>query len=113
MQRLAMRRNKNLRSGPADHLAQFVAARMPRHMHQMVPIGNDLYSLLDQPVDDAVDRLLIAGDGASGKNHAIAGRECNLGMLILGDARKRRAGLALAAGAKRDDFVGWQIAVSL
>ena len=34
-------------------------------------------------------------------------------MLVLGDARERRARLALAAGAERDHLVGRQIAVDL
>ena len=40
-------------------------------------------------------------------------RERDLGMIVLGDARKRRARLALAAGAERDDLVRRQIAVDI
>ena len=40
-------------------------------------------------------------------------RERDLGMLVLGDARERRARLALAAGAERHDLVGRQIAVGI
>jgi hypothetical protein len=34
-------------------------------------------------------------------------------MLVLGDARERRARLALAAGAEREHFVGRQVAVDI
>ena len=40
-------------------------------------------------------------------------RERDQRMLVLGDARQRRARLALAAGAERHDLVGRQVAVGI
>ena len=86
---------------------------MARNVHQMRAVGDDFDALVDQPIDDAADRLLVAGNGARGIDHPVACRKRDLGMLVLGDARERRARLALAAGAKRHDLVRRQIAVGI
>ena len=112
MQRFTMCRDENLRPRPADHVAQFGAARMPGDVHQVAPVGNDLDPLRDQTVDDPVNRFLVAGDGARGKDDAIAPRQRDFRVLVLSNARQRRPRLALATGTKRDDFVWGQIAVT-
>ena len=53
MQRLAMNRDQRSAAAPRDHVAQFVAARMARDVHEMRAIGDDLDALVDQAVDDA------------------------------------------------------------
>ncbi len=45
VQRLAMRRDQDLRLHPGDHVAQFVAARMAGDVHQMRAVGDDLDAL--------------------------------------------------------------------
>ena len=72
MQRLAMGRNEDFRPDPADHVEQFGAPRMAGDVHQMGAVGDDLDALGDQAVDDPADRLLVAGDGAGGKDHPVA-----------------------------------------
>jgi hypothetical protein len=60
---------------------------------------------VNQAVDDSADRLLVAGNGARGKNHAVALVQGDLRMVVIGDARQRRARLALAARAQRQHLV--------
>ena len=72
-----------------DHVEQLGAPRMPGDVHQVVAIGDDLDALRDQTVDDAGHRLLVAGDGAGGKDHAVAAASASLP-----DARPRRCARA-------------------
>ena len=113
MQRLAMHRDQQLRPHPGDHVAQFVAARMAGDVDQMGAVGDDLDALRDQAVDDGADRLLVAGNGARGKDHAVALVQRDLRMIVIGDARQRRARLALAAGAQRQHLVGRKMPIEI
>ena len=72
---------------------------MAGDVDEMGAIGDDLDALVDQAVDDGADRLLVAGNGARRKNHAVALVQGHLRMIVIGDARQRRARLALTAGA--------------
>ena len=74
----------------------------------MRAVGDDLDVLLDQAVDDPADRLFVAGDGARGEDHPVAGRERGARMLLLGHPRQRRARLALASRRQRQHFVARQ-----
>ena len=112
MQRLAMRRDKNFWPDPADHVAQFIAPRMPRDVNEMGAIGDDLDALLHQAVDHPRYRLLVAGNRPRREDHPVAARQRDVGMLVLRDAGERGARLALAAGAERQHFVRRQIAVT-
>ena len=58
MQSFAMRRHGNLRLEPLIKLFQLTASRMAGHMHEMGAVGDDFDALIDQPIDDAADRLL-------------------------------------------------------
>ena len=113
MQRFPMRGDENVRPHPFDHVAQFGAARMPGYVHEMIAVGDHVHALCHQPVDDARHRLLVARNGAGGKDHAVAATQRDFRMLVLGDAGERGARLALAAGAKRQHLVRRQIAVGL
>ena len=108
-----MRRDLDLRPHPADHLPELVDARMPGNVHEMGTVGDDLDSLGDETVDHPHDRLLVAGNGARGENHAVAARERDLGMVVLRDAGERRARLALAAGTERQHLVRREMAVEV
>ena len=113
MQRLAMRRNRNLRAHPVIHHRHLGAARMTRHMHEIGAVGNNLDTLLHEAVDDGAHSLLVAGNSARGKYHAVAWRQCNVGMLVLRDARHRRARLALRAGDQRHHLVARQAVIDI
>ena len=79
----------------------------------MRAVGDHLDALLDQAVDDAGHALLVARNGAGGKDDAVAAAESDIGMIAVSDARKRRAWLPLAAGTERNHLVGRQIAVDV
>ncbi len=76
-------RDQELRLGPGDHVAQFVAAGMAGDVDQMVAVGEDLDALQHQIVDDGADGLLVARDGARGEDHAVAAVERDLGMIVI------------------------------
>ena len=80
------------RPHPAVHLLHLGAARMAGDVDQMRAVGDDLDALRDQPVDDAADRLLVAGNGARGEDHAVA-----LATASPRDARPRRCARARRA----------------
>src|SRR4029078_12164961 len=101
---LAMHRDGNLRLHPAIELLELAPARVPRHMHRRIALGDHLDAEIGKAVLHAPDRLLVAGDGAWGKYHAIAGFKFHIGMLVLRDPRHGGAGFALASGAERNDF---------
>src|SRR5438445_5950 len=66
MQRRAVDGDEDLRFDPADELFELGAPWVTRNVHQMGAIGDDLYPLLDQQVDDPPDRFLVAGNSAGG-----------------------------------------------
>ena len=72
MQGLAMHGDQKLRTDPGDHVAQLVAARMAGDVDEMGAVGDDLDALRHQAVDDGAHRLFVAGNGARGKDHAVA-----------------------------------------
>jgi hypothetical protein len=111
MQCLAVHRDQQLRTGPGDHVAQFVAARMAGDMDEMGAIGNDLDPLGHEAVDDPAHRLFVAGDGARGKDHAVAAVQRHVGMIVVGDARQRRTLLTLASRAQGQHLVRRKMAV--
>ncbi len=113
MQRFAVNGNQELRAYPGDHVAEFVAARMAGHMDEVGAVGNDFDALRDQAIDDGAHRLLVAGNGARGKDHAVALVQRHLRMIVIGDARQRRARLALASRAQRQHLVGGKMAVEI
>ena len=105
MPRLAVHGDGDARLHPAVHLLQLLAAGMAGDVHQRVAVGDDVAAQIDEPVLDAADRALVAGDGARGEDDEVALVELDVGMLVLGDARQRRARLALAAGAQQHHLV--------
>ena len=113
MQRLAMHRHDDLRLHPVEQVGELVAARMAGDVDQMGAVGDDLDALVDQPVDRRGRRFSLPGMVREEKITRSPRRECDVGMLVGGDARQRRARLALAAGAERHHLVGRQIAVGV
>ena len=109
---LAMHGDGDLGLYPAIELLELAAARVARDMDGCVLVGDELEAAIGEAVLHAADGLLVAGDGARGEDHPVARIELDVGMLALGDARHGRAGLALAAGAERDDIVGRKLGES-
>src|SRR6185312_7299524 len=101
VQRLAVNRYEELRPRPSQHIAQLVAARMPRYVDEMGAVGDDLDPLGHETVDDGADRLLVARNGARREDHAVALVKRYFGMIVVGDTRQRGARFALAPGAER------------
>src|SRR5262245_31094218 len=103
MPTLAVHRNGDAGPDPAVELLELAAARVPRDVDGLILIGDDLDAQIGQAVVHACNGLFVAGDGAGGKNHAVALFEFDIGMLALGDTRERCARLALAPRAQGDD----------
>ncbi len=108
-----MHRHADLRPHPLIHLAQLAAARVAGDMHQRVAVLDDLHAEVDQPVLDLEDRLLVAGDGARGKHHRVAGCQRHRFHLVARQLGQRRQRLALAAGADDHQVLARDIAVIL
>src|SRR5215211_8810400 len=86
---------------------------MPGNVDEVGPVGNNLDTLRDQAIDDRAHRLLVAGNGARGKDDAVALVQRHLRVIVIGNARQRRARFALTARAKRQDLVRWEVAVKI
>ena len=99
----AVHRHDDLGAQQAVHAPQLIAPRMPGDVHQRFVVGEDIAAGAREVVLDAPDRLLVARNGARGKDHDVALVERDLRMLLFRDARERRTLLALAAGAQEDD----------
>ena len=56
-------------------------------------------------VHHPADRLFVAGDGARGNARPIALLQLDVPVIVDGDARQRRVGLALRAGDEADDVL--------
>src|SRR5207247_2739825 len=105
MPALAMHRDGNVGLHPAIELLELAAAGVTRDMNRSVLIGDDFDLVVGQPILHARHRLLVAGDGARGEDHPVAGFELHIGMLAKSDAGHGGARLALAAGAERYHLV--------
>ena len=99
--------------GRLNHVAQFVTARMAGDVDQIGTVGDDFDTLRDQAIDDAADRLLVAGNGARGEDHAVTLVQRDLRMVVIDDARQRSAGLTLASRAQRQHLVRWKMTVKI
>ena len=105
MHGFAMRGDGDFRPQPGVHLREFGAARMAGDMDKLRAVGDDFDALRDEAVDDLADRLLVARNGARGEDDDVAGRERRGRVLVFGDARERRARLALAARRQSQNLV--------
>ena len=82
-------------------------------MHEMRAVGDHLDPLQDEAVDRPVHLALVAGNGARGKDDAIARGETDDGMLAIGDAAHCCARFALAPGRKHDDAIAREHRIAL
>ena len=69
-------------------------------MDECGAVGDDLDASASKRVDDFSDRLLVAGNGARGKDDGVASAYFCRRMLVPRHACERRAWLALAAGGE-------------
>ena len=107
---LAMDRHRDLRLGPHVHAAQLVAARMAGDVD--VELARSVTSLMLRsasmfwisPID-----ALIARNDARGEDHRVVRAKLHGRMIAARDARQRRVGLALAAGAEIKDVLRRQV----
>src|SRR5689334_18422681 len=113
MERFTVNRDQKLRAHPRNHVAQLLAARMAGDVDEVGAVGDDLDALPYQTVYDCAYRLLVAGNGARGKDHAVAVVQRYLWMIVIRDARERGARFALASRAQRQHLVGWKMAVEI
>src|SRR5262249_11795030 len=90
-------------------LLQLLAARMPGHMHECVRIGDHLAAEINEPILNLANGALVSRNGPRGKDHQIPGVELHVRMLVGGNARKRRAWFALAAGTQRENLARLKI----
>src|SRR4051812_8274599 len=86
---------------------------MAGDMHEMGAVGDDLDPLRHEAVDDTADRLLVAGNGAGGKDYGVALVERTSRVVVVGDAGQRGPRLALAAGAQRQHLVRREMAIEV
>ena len=93
-------RGRDLRPEPFIELRDLAAARMARGVNQAMRSVMTSTPCLMRSVDDAADLALVAGNGARGKDHAVAGRELHDRMLIFrntGDAARLSPWLPVAS----------------
>ena len=80
-------------------------------MPGMVALGEEAHAAVGELVLQVADRDLVAGDDPRGKDAARRpAPRLTMRMGAIGDARQRRARLALAAGAEVEDLVGREVA---
>ena len=76
-------------------------------------VGNDLNALGHQTIYDRAHGFLVARDRARGKNNAVALVQRYLRMIVIGDARQRRARFALASRAQCQHLVAREMAIEI
>ncbi len=109
MERLAVRRDGDLRADPAVELRNLGSPGVSRDVDELRPVGDDLDPLQHQPVHDAGHLALVAGNGAGREDDTVAGGELDLGMIVAGEPGERGAHLALAAGRDDDRLVAGEV----
>src|SRR4051794_13258943 len=86
---------------------------MARYVNKLGAVGDDLNALHNKAIDNRPDSLLVAGNGARGKNDAITLVKRDLRVIVIGDARQCRTGLALASRTQRQHLVGRKMAIEI
>ena len=101
---LAVDRQHVARAQDVVAVQQFACGRVAAHVNLRVALVHHLRAELRQAVDDAVDRVLVAGDEARRQDDGVALPHLDL-VLEVGHAREHRHRLALRPGAHVDDAV--------
>ena len=77
---------------------QLAGRRVAGDVHEGVALVHHVGAELGEPVDDAVDRVLVARDERRSKQHRVAGLELHLRVAAVRDARQGGHRLALRTG---------------
>ena len=109
MGRLAVNGHEGIGLHDGQHELQLLGGGMTGNVNErttlVVNVGTDLGKL----IDDARNRLLVAGDGRGRDDDRVALLNRDGAMVAVGDARQGRQGLALGAGAHQNVAVVGQI----
>jgi len=107
MAQLAVDGHEEARPDERQHQLEFFLAGVAGDMHRHQRRVDDLGPARNQPVDDARDLFLVAGNRRRRHDHGVAGLNFDLPVRALGHAGQRRLRLTLAAGRDdRDAFIG-------
>ena len=110
MSRLAVHGHGHLGPHHLVHALQLFLGGMPGDVHEMILLGEDLDAEMRKLVVQAIDRPLVARNDPRGEDHGISRFEHDVGVLVIGDAGKSRARLALATRANQQRLVAREIA---
>ena len=105
MNRLAVDRHEIGRVRHGQHELELLLAAMTRNVHESIGLVVDLATDLRKRVDDALDGLLVAGNGSGGDDHRVVCGDGKRLVLAIGHTRERGKRLALAAGAQDNDLI--------
>jgi len=87
---------------------QLARGGVPGDVHPRVGLVDDSRPEPHEPVDDAVDRVLVAGDEGGGEDHRVPGSHRDL-VVPVRHASEHRHGLALGSGGHEDHLVRRQL----
>lgn len=103
---LTMDRQEVLGIDEREHELELLGTRMPRDVHERTVLVPHVGAYLGELVDDARDRLLVAGNGRGRDDDGIAALDFDGLVLPHRHARKGRQRLALAAVQSTTVFSG-------
>ena len=107
---LAVHGDEVVRLRQREHHLQLLLARVAGDVQRRVAVVDDLRALLEQLVNDAADRDLIARNGRGRDDDAVAGVDRDLLVLRKCHTVQCRHGFALTAGADNDGLAARQAA---
>ena len=107
---LAVDRHEVARMHHGEHELELLLATVTGNVHDGVRLIEDLAADLGQRVDDALNALLVTGNGRGGDDDGVALADGEALVLAVRHAGERGEGLALTAGAEHDDLVLGDIA---
>ena len=93
----------------AEQGPKLLRACMPGDVDGGVLLVQHLCAAPGQPVDRVVDAQLVPGNGARRDDHRVAARDVHRRVVVVGDPREGRQGLALGAGAEDQLALGRQL----
>ena len=108
----AVHRHHVARPHPVVEEQQLAGVGVARNVHARLGVGDHAGADLGQRVDDAVDRLLVAGDQRRRQDDQIARGQRDAAVLTARHPRQRRHRLALGSGGDQHDPVGGSISAA-
>ena len=103
---LAVDRDEVARARQGEHDLELLPAGVPRDVQRRARAHDHVGAASVQVVDDAIDRLLVAGDGARRQHDDVPGVVRHLLVIVEGYPGQGRHRLPLAAGGDQDDAAG-------